>query len=105
MREVIVVYLDGKEKKIDVRGLTPNELKKLKADGHRFAPEYVDPSDQKARDAAEEKAGELLDIVFEKVLDPGDINSLGDAENKYTKKIFRACMKETFGDPDEEKNL
>ena len=105
MRKVKIVFRDDKSKEIAVRGLTRNEVKAFKKDGHRFSPGRIDLTDQKAMDAAEEKAEQLMDAVLEKVLSAEDLKDLGEIENKYAKMVVKACMKETFGDPDEEKNL
>ncbi len=78
---------------LSVRGLTRNEVKQLKKEGFNL----MNP--------APETAEELLDTVLETTLTDEQVTILGDKPYRCTTDVFQAVMKETFGAPDEEKNL
>lgn len=77
---------------IEVRGLTRKEVKEFRAKGINFSAMQVGDAE------------EILDDVFSKIFTPEQIEKVDELENKYAIGIWNACLKETFGAPDEEKN-
>lgn len=89
MREV---KFDGK--KFAVRGLTRGELKKLREDGRDLL---------RLKDMENEQVGETIDAVIPMCTDPpADPDELTP---KQAGRILTALYAETWGSPDEEKNL
>ena len=81
---------------IQVRGLTRREIRdQLKDLG--FSSTLCRPTIVTAETA--------LETAFNIVLDPADIEFLDDQPNPVTLKVWKEILKETYGDPDEEKNL
>lgn len=77
---------------IDVRGLTRKEVRAFRNEGVDFNAITM------------ARADSVMDQVLEAVLTEEQQGMLDNLENKYAVSAFRACMKETFGSPDEEKN-
>lgn len=76
----------------DIRGLKRKELRELKQKG--FDLDGLDPK----------KAEAAMDEVFSLILTPDRIEQIENMENKYAMAVWRACLKETYSAPDEEKN-
>lgn len=87
-----VVDIAGR--KIEVRSLTRGEIKSLKDCGYTCLGCVPD---LKTADAAQEKA-------LEKVLSSDDITFLDERPNRDSTEVWKGILKETYGDPDEEKN-
>ncbi len=85
-----IVEVDGR--KISVRGLKRSEVREFRAKKVNFI--YLDP------DTAEE----TMDLVFKLVISEEDMAALEDMQNSCSIAVWSACLKETFGAPDEEKN-
>ncbi len=78
---------------LSVRGLTRNEVKQFKKEGFNVSS----PSPETADD--------MLDKLLETALTEEQVTILGEKPYHCTTDVYKAIMKETYGAPDEEKNL
>lgn len=77
---------------IPVRGLTRREIRECRKKGYNF------------ESLAMISAEEAMDDVFGLILPPVQREALEDMEGKYSMAVWKACLRETFTAPDEEKN-
>ncbi|MBI9092198.1 MAG: hypothetical protein JEZ12_23545 [Desulfobacterium sp.] len=82
------------DKVIEIRSLTKKEIKQLKEHGYTYLG---------CRPNMDNLEG-VIDDAFDVVLDKETINYLDDKPMSDTKKVWGAILKETYGDPGEEKN-
>ena len=80
--------------KIDIRGLTRKEVKKLKKDG----VDLLNPNIES------KTAEDQVDTVIELILIKDQIKLFDDMEFRYYRHVYQQIMKETFGSVEEEKN-
>lgn len=83
-----------KGRKIEIRPLTRAEIRSLKDCGYSFLGCIPD---MKTANDAQERAMGL-------VLGKDDIAFLDDCPNRDATEVWKEILKETYGDPEEEKN-
>jgi len=87
--------IEVNEKLIEIRALTRGEIKTLKDVGYSYFG--CIPSMDHANDSQ--------DQCLEKVLSPDDLVFLDTCSNQDATHVWTEILKETYGAPDEEKNL
>jgi hypothetical protein len=96
MREITIKRSDtGKERKIKLRSLKRREIRELKDYGFSYLG--CIPNMETAQDA--------VDKSLDMVLTEKDQTFLDECDNKQAKDLWSELLKETYGDPAEEKNL
>jgi len=87
--------IEVNEKLIEIRALTRGEIKLLKDHGYTYVncPVTI------------ETANETQEKCLEKVLSDDDLAFLDTCSNVDVTKVWMEILKETYGAPDEEKNL
>lgn len=94
MRKETIIDVHGTPRVLEIRGLTSNEIKRLRDKGFTsFGPRLT-----------LDNADEAIDCALATIATDADVEFLGECENKYTRNVWKALVKETWGDPDEEKN-
>ena len=77
----------------EVRGLTRGEIKNLRKDGINLLNLSVDDADA------------AIDLVFDMVFDQETLQIIDALEYRVSMKLWQEVLIETYGSPDEEKNL
>jgi hypothetical protein len=95
-RQITITRSDtGESRTLNIRALKRKEIKTLSGLGYSYigcVPKM-------------ETAGEAVDKALEAVLDEQTLAFLDECDNSAVKDTWRAVLKETYGDKDEEKNL
>lgn len=90
------------KRNLEIRGLTPDEIKKLNKKGLPIYRHGIDVSfllnDPQLGDR-------VLDAIYKTILTDKDAAYLKTLGIKQERKVFRAVYSETYGNGDEEKNL
>lgn len=80
-------------KEFDIRSLSRGELKELRHRGFNILA------------LTAENLDDGIDAVFEMMFEPEEIAAIDAMENKQAGQLWAAIIAETYGAPDEEKNL
>jgi len=96
MRKVTIKQTNPpKKRQVSLRPLKRGEIKKLAKFGYTYLGCH--PKLDTAQDA--------VDKALDMVLTPDDQKFLDECDNKQVKDLWSELLKETYGDPEEAKNL